>query len=63
MKRIFDRLDNALKEKNIHAYHGRVKYFDEHTESPFKEEDYEKILHKHSFIKETFSNHKKNIAL
>ncbi|HFF3191714.1 TPA: hypothetical protein ACGCJB_005004 [Bacillus cereus] len=52
----FDRLHNALQEKNVHACRGRVKYFDEHTESPFKEEDYEKditqaFFHKRNFFK------------
>ncbi|MEM5664347.1 hypothetical protein AAHB94_13165 [Bacillus toyonensis] len=62
-KEFFDRLDNALKEKNIHACHGRVKYFDEHVESPLKEEDYRKDITQAFFYKKTFLNHKRNIAL
>ncbi|PGS29435.1 hypothetical protein COC55_06520 [Bacillus cereus] len=43
-----------MQEKDIHAYRGRVKYFDEHAESPLKEEDYEKDITHAFFYKRNF---------
>ncbi|MCU4956909.1 hypothetical protein OB990_11995 [Bacillus cereus] len=43
-----------MQEKDIHAYRGRVKYFDEHAESPLKEEDYEKDITQAFFYKRIF---------
>ncbi|CAM4017957.1 hypothetical protein BAQ46_04335 [Bacillus paranthracis] len=50
----FNRLHNALKEKNIHASHGSVKYFDEHAETPFEREEYEKNMIQAFFYKRNF---------
>ncbi|QIZ41378.1 hypothetical protein BHV55_06710 [Bacillus sp. RZ2MS9] len=50
----FDRLDNVLKEKDIHACHGFVNYFDEHAESPLKEEVYQKDITRAFFYKRNF---------
>ncbi|USL02183.1 hypothetical protein LIS83_25535 [Bacillus anthracis] len=50
----FAKLHNALQEKDIHASRGYVKYFDEHAESPLKEEDYEKDLTQAFFYKRNF---------
>ncbi|MFE6136583.1 hypothetical protein CN467_02980 [Bacillus cereus] len=62
-KAFFDRLDNALKEKNIHACHGRVKYFDEHVESPLKEEDYRKDITQAFFYKKNFFKSQKEYRI
>ncbi|WP_144491947.1 MULTISPECIES: hypothetical protein [Bacillus cereus group] len=62
-KEFFDRLDNVLKEKGIHANHGYVKYFDEHAESPLTKEEYEKDMTQAFFYKRKFFNAQKEYRI
>ncbi|PES80066.1 hypothetical protein CN509_09700 [Bacillus cereus] len=59
----FKKLDNAFIEKGIGAYHGLVKYFDEHAETPFKREEYEKNMTQAFFYKRKFFNAQKEYRI